>query len=154
MKNRKPRIDSAGEAVRIMAAATRIIEPPSNVPLDDQDMPFFSSVLSEAAKTEWTAHSLEVAALLARAMRDLEREQIELRREGSTITNPNGNIVQNPRVRNVSVLSGFILAARRSLSIHARAAAGEARDVAARRKAAANIEADNPLDDDLLARPN
>jgi hypothetical protein len=39
------------------------------------------------------------------------------------------------------------------LALHARAQGGDARDIAMRRTIAAGIEANNPLDDDLLARP-
>jgi hypothetical protein len=46
-----------------------------------------------------------------------------------------------------------ILSYRRSLGLHARAQGGEARDIAKRRTMAKKIETDNPLDDDLLARP-
>lgn len=154
MSKRKPRIDSAGEAVRVMAAATKAIEPPSNVPLDDQDIPFFSNVIGEFARSEWTAHQLEIAAMLARTMADLVREQKLLRDEGGIAYSEKGTPVANPRKTIVQMHASSILSFRRSLSLHARAQAGEARDVAARRKAAVNIEAENPLDDDLLARPN
>jgi phage terminase large subunit-like protein len=50
--------------------------------------------------------------------------------------------------------AGTILSFPRSLALRARAQGGEARDVAKRRSGAKAIEADNPLDDDLLARPN
>jgi hypothetical protein len=54
----------------------------------------------------------------------------------------------------VKSLSGDLLSFRRSLSLHARAREGDARDVAKRRAISKEIEGDNPLDDDLLARPN
>jgi hypothetical protein len=61
MKTRKARIDSASEAVRVMSAAAKTIAPPSNVPLDESDLPFFASVIAEFARSEWTAHQLELA---------------------------------------------------------------------------------------------
>ena len=55
-KPRKARIDSASEAVRVMAKAVTEIQPPDNVPLDDEDRPFFRNVIAEYARSEWTAH--------------------------------------------------------------------------------------------------
>lgn len=150
---RKARIDSAEEAVRVMAKATTEIVPPENVPLDDGDMPFFRSVIAEYARSEWSAHQLELAAMLARTMADLTREQQLLREEGGVAYSDKGTPVANPRKAIVQMHASSILSFRRSLSLHARAQAGEARDVAKRREAAKEIEGDNPLEDDLLARP-
>ncbi|KAA0689842.1 terminase small subunit [Neorhizobium sp. P12A] len=153
MAKRKARIDSAAEAVRVMAKAATEIEPPSNVPLDAEDIPFFQNVIAEYARSEWSAHQLELAAMLARTMADLTREQRLLREEGGVAYSEKGTPVANPRKSIVQMHAGSILSFRRSLSLHARAQAGEARDVAKRREAAKDIEGDNPLEDDLLARP-
>ena len=153
MAKRKARVDSAAEAVRIMAKATTEIAPPANVPLDAEDMPFFHSVIAEYARSEWSAHQLELAAMLARTMADMVSEQIALRQEGSIAYSEKGTPVASPRKSVVQMYAGSILSFRRSLSLHARAQAGEARDVAKRRDAAKEIEGDNPLEDDLLARP-
>ena len=80
--DRKARIDSVSEAVRVVSAAAQEIVPPSNVPLEVGDLPFFASVIADFARTDWTAHQLELAAMLARTMADLEREQMLLRQEG------------------------------------------------------------------------
>lgn len=154
MSRRKARIDSASEAARVMAAAAREITPPSNVPLDDCDLPFFASVLAEFARSEWTAHQLELAAMLARTMADLAREQRELRDEGSVMVTEKGTPVVNPRKAVVQMHAGTILSMRRSLALHARAQGGDARDIGKRRTGAKEIEADNPLDDELFARAN
>jgi hypothetical protein len=151
---RRQRIDSATGAVRVMSQAAKPISPPSNVPLEAQDMGFFASVLAEFARSEWTAHQLEIAAMLARTMADLEREQRELRGEGSVLVTEKGTPVVNPRKTVVQMHAASILSFRRSLSLHARAQGGEARDVGKRRGQARGLEANNPLDDDLLARPN
>ena len=82
MAPRKARIDSAAEAVRVMAKATTDIKPPANVPLDGEDLPFFKNVVAEFARSEWSDHQLELAAMLARTMADLVREQKLLRDEG------------------------------------------------------------------------
>ncbi len=153
MAKRKARIDSAAEAVRVMAKAVEEINPPANVPLDQEDIPFFRNVIAEYARSEWSSHQLELAAMLARTMADLTREQKLLRDEGGVAFSEKGTPVANPRKSIVQMHASSILSFRRSLSLHARAQAGEARDVAKRRDAAKEIESDNPLDDDLLARP-
>jgi hypothetical protein len=153
LAKRKARVDSAAEAVRIMAKATTEITPPANVPLDDGDLPFFHSVIAEYARSEWSAHQLELAAMLARTMADMVTEQQLLREEGSIAYSEKGTPVASPRKSVVQMYAGSILSFRRSLALHARAQAGEARDVGKRREAAKEIEGDNPLEDDLLARP-
>src|SRR3546814_12195327 len=78
---RSQRIDSATAAVKVMQGATREIAPPAHVRMSEEDWPFWHSVIAEFARSEWTDHQLEMAAMLARAMADLEREQYELRAE-------------------------------------------------------------------------
>ena len=148
--SRKQRIDSAAAAVTIMTKQDLV--PPSHVRLQDCDQPFWRSVLAEFARSEWTDHQLELAGMLARAMADLEREQFDLRAEGSVMSSERGTPVVNPRKQVVQMLAGTILSMRRSLSLHARAQMGEARDVAKRQDKAKAIETD--LGDDLLARPS
>jgi len=151
---KRQRIDSATAQVEVMQKSLQQITPPSNVPLMKEDLPFFANVIEEFARSEWTAHQLEVAAMLARTMADLNREQQELRKEGYISVRANGTTVENPRLRVQKSLSGDVLAMRRSLSLHARAKSGEARDVAQRRGATKQIEGDNPLESDLIARPS
>jgi len=148
---RKQRVDSNAAAVKIMQGATRQIQPPAHVPLDDIDWPFFENVIEEFARSEWTEHQIELAAMLARTLATLEQEQRTLRQEGMISVRENGTTVENPRARAVKSLTGDILSFRRSLSLHARAKQGEARDVAKRQRQAKGVETD--LDDDLLARP-
>ena len=148
---RKARIDSASEAVRIMAGTAREIMPPSHVPLDDMDWPYWHSVVAEFARAEWTEHQLELAAMLARTMANLEQEQRSLRAEGFIAVRENGTSVENPRARAVKSLTGDILSLRRSLALHARARSGDNRDAAKQRDQGRAIEED--LSDDLLARP-
>jgi len=148
---RKARIDSAAEAVRIMAGSGREITPPSHVPLDDMDWPYWHNVVSEFARAEWTEHQLELAAMLTRTMANLEQEQRTLRAEGFIAVRENGTSVENPRARAVKSLTGDILSLRRSLALHARARSGDNRDAASRREGAKGHEAD--LRSDLLAGP-
>ncbi len=147
---RRLRIDGPTRAVEVLKAGMREIALPSHIRLADEDWPFWHSVIAEFARSEWTDHSLELAALLARSMADLEREQFELRQEGSIIVRPSGVRVANPRSRSVSTLIGEILAMRRSLALHARARGGDVRNIARRSAIAKAIEEANPLNDPLL----
>ena len=150
---RKPRIDSTEAAVEVARSAGQAITPPSNVPLSAEDMPFFASVIDEFARSEWTAHQLELAAMLARTMADLERDQRLMREEGPILCSEKGTPVVNPRKTVIQMNSSIILSYRRSLQLHARAQGGEARDTGKRRSQAKEIEGGLD-DDDLLARPN
>ena len=153
MAKRKERIDGKAAAVKVMAAAAKEIHAPSNVPLTDTDKPFFANVIEEFARSDWTAHQLEIAAMIARTMNDINREQQELRKEGYITTRQNGTTVENPRQRVVKSLTGDLLSLRRSLSLHARAR-GEARDVAKRTGYAKEIEAKREIClNDLIAKP-
>lgn len=153
-KARKQRVDSIRGAVKVMAKAATEIHPPPSVPLEARDLPFFANVIGEFARSEWTPHQLELAAMLARTMSDLEAEQRAMRLEGSVAHSERGTPVVNPRKTVIQMHAGTILSMRRSLSLHARAQGGEARDSGKRRGIAKDIETDNPLDDQLLARPN
>ena len=148
---RKARIDSTAEAVRIMQGARRELTPPSHVPLDDMDWPYWHNVVSEFARAEWTEHQLELAAMLARTMANLEQEQRTLRAEGFIAVRENGTTVENPRARAVKSLTGDILSLRRSLALHARARAGDNRHAANQRDMGRDVETET--DDDLLASP-
>jgi phage terminase small subunit len=150
----KQRIDSSTAAVEIMQGALRELTPPAHVPLDDQDWPFWHSVVAEFARAEWTEHQLELAAMLARTMSNLESEQRALRKEGFIAIRENGTSVENPRARGVKALTGDILSLRRSLALHARARSGDSRNDGKRKEMGRSIESDNPLDDDLIARPS
>lgn len=151
--SRKQRIDSTAAAVEIAKASGRQINPPSNVPLEDRDLPFFASVIAEFARSDWTAHQLELAAMLARTMADLESDQRLMREEGPIMATDRGTPVVNPRKTVIQMNASIILSYRRSLSLHARAQGGEARDIGKRRGMAKEIEG-GLGGDDLLARPN
>ena len=152
-KPRKARIDSATEAVAVMIKAAKEIQPPAHAPLDDDALPFWDDIIAARAKSEWNGHDLAIASDLSNAMAQLVENRRLLRKEGETTVSATGNPMASPRVSVVNGLHAQITAARQSLNIHGRAA-GEARDVGARRKQAKEIEAANPLeDDDLLARP-
>jgi hypothetical protein len=151
MGKRSP-ITSPSEAVRIIQAATIDLQPPAHMVLDDCDWPHWRNVVAEFARAEWTDHQLELAAMLARTMADLAREQQTLRTEGYISVRENGTSVENPRARAVKSLTGDILSLRRSLALHARARSGDSRNDAKRRDVGKALE--TQLDDELLARPH
>lgn len=124
---RKAPISSSGEAVRIMQGVTRELQPPSHVPLDAMDWPYWHSVVAEFARAEWSEHQLELAAMLARTMANVEFEQRQFRAEGSISVRENGTTTDNPRSRIIQAMTGQILALRRSLALHARARSGDTR---------------------------
>lgn len=152
---KRQRADSLDGMLSAASSAFAEIVPPSNVLLDAADLPFFASVIAEFARADWSAHQLELAAMLARTMCDLEREQRELRAEGAVVVTEKGTPIPNPRKTVVQMHSSTILSMRRSLSIHGRGQGGEKRDVDKRRglnrETEAAVTAD---DDDLLASPN
>ena len=139
-------------AAQIMAKSAMPITVPSNVPLSDTDIPFYHNVIGEFARSQWTEHALEIAAMMARTMHDLNTEQQALREEGYIAVRENGTTVENPRTRIVKSLTSDLLSLRRSLGVNARAR--EEAHVANKKTLIAEaIEANNPLDDGLIARP-
>lgn len=154
-KPRRQRVDTTAATVKIMQGAAREIVPPAHVPLDDCDWPFWENVVAEFARAEWTEHQLELAAFLAKDMADAERNRRLLRTEGEVLA---ATSKANPRCNVLVAIGNRILATRRSLSLHARARGGEARDVGNRRAAAKGHEnaatgQAGEEEDDLIARP-
>lgn len=147
---RKQRIDSIAAHVEVMKSAAKELAPPEHVPLTDADAPFWRSVIAEKPKSEWTDHDLEIAALLAMSMRKMGEQDALLDTEGPVVATSGGNMAQNPRCRVVADLHARVIKYRQTLGIHNRAKQGEVRDVAKRRQQAFAVEADNPLDDDML----
>ena len=149
---RKQRVDSNTAAVAIMQASARELFPPDHVPLGERDLPFWLNILSEKAKADWTGHDLEIAALLARAMCRLEREETALDSEDTVMHNASGTPMQNPRIRVIADLHARAIKYRQTLGIHNRGKNGEKRDTDKRTAQAKAVEVD--LGDDLIARPH
>ena len=153
-RGRKPRIDSKEEQARIIGAAHKVILPPAHVPLDEFETIFFNSVIAEFAKAEWTAHQLEIAAMMARTMARMTKEQELLKDEGAVMRSIKGTPVVNPRQMIVQQGAASIMNFRRTLSLNAQAkgpiqARGKSQEIARQTEAAATS-----VDDDYLARPN
>lgn len=148
----RKRTDSKENAAQIMAKSAVPITVPSNVTLSETDIPFYHNVIGEFARSQWTENALEIAAMMARTMHDLDAEQQELREEGYIAVRENGTTAENPRTRIVKKLTFDLLFLRRSLGVNARAQ--NAAHVASKKTDIAKaIEADNPLIDGLITRP-
>lgn len=146
------RSDSKENVVKIMQAANICINPPATTPLLEDELPFFENVIAEFARAQWSNHALEIAAMMARTMSNLNKEQLILSEEGFVITRDNGTVVENPRSRVVKSLTGDLLSLRRSLGVNARARE-EAHVANKKTQIAKSAESNGILDDDLIARP-
>lgn len=151
--DRRTRIDSNSERVRIISGSTRIINPPDSVSLNSEEVNYFNNIINEFPKADWTAHQIELVALLARMIADFKRESELLRKEGGVVTGGAGGAVVNPRKQVVQMHSNNIVAFRRSLALHA-ASQAQKHDTAKRVKIGHQIQAEAAFDDDLIARPN
>lgn len=150
---KKSPVTSISSQIAIAAKASREISVPAHVPLEQIDMPFWSSVIAEFARSEWTEHQLELAAMLARTMADLEREQKLLREEGAVAYSEKGTPVANPRKTIIQMHASTILSFRRSLQLNARAKE-DANSIGKKREITKKIEAqlDSVGDDELIPR--
>ena len=75
----------------------------------------------EFARSQWTENALEIAAMMARTMHDLDAEQQELCEEGYIAVRENGTTAENPRTRIVKKSTFDLLFLRRSPGVNARA---------------------------------
>lgn len=149
---RKPRSDSISEMTRIMQGAAIEVAPPAHVPLKANHWPFWHSVVAEFARADWTEHQLELAAMLARCMAQVEEQQRLLEDEGFLVDKGEQGVkVENARARSVQTLMGQILSLRRSLALHARAKSGTNADAIKQREKNRATEKAGAGEDDLLA---
>jgi hypothetical protein len=154
---RKGRIDSTAEQMRIAQGVNRVISPPDNIVMTDDDLFFFDQIIDERPRADWTDHQISLACYLARSMNSLNKNQHRLSLEGELIRNRAGDAIQSPRKKSVEDTISSIVAMRRNLGLHARAIEGEKRDMDKRRAIAKDFEniMDDPLElfatsDDLL----
>lgn len=152
MAARKQRIDSVTAAVRVMAgSALGELEPPEHISVPAGAKPFWSAIIRARTREEWLAAPslMNAAANLAWTQWQIDRcrRQIdgEMEIEGETTVAQLGSLL----LKMQRLEMGYL----RVLQQHGRAVEGEARDTARRRSAASEITENNPLDDELLARP-
>lgn len=154
--SRKARVDSKPEQVKTMiASATRDVNPPAKLKLDEDELEIFDEIIAEFATIDWSSHSIRLAAILARTMSMMQEAQSDLASEGFTTKNARGNDVMNPVASAMNMMASQVMSMRRTLALHATAGAKKG-DVGNRRNQRKAQEADNPLDDDdeeLLAVP-
>lgn len=150
---KRQKITSAEMTVEVMQKASEELLPPKYIKLSAKDKPFWEGILKEKAKIEWSEHDLGIAAMLAKSMRQLEEESNWLESEGCIMMSDRGAPCHNPRMKMVADLHSRVMKYRMSLSLNSRAKGGETRDIERRREIAKGIEANNPLEDDMLAMP-
>lgn len=152
MSDRRQRIDSATAAVRVMAAEQLELQPPAHISVPAGARPFWNAVIRARTREEWLAAPslMNAAANLAWTQWQIDRvrRQIdgdEAMDDGLTVAQLGSMLLKMQRLE-----MGYL----RVLQQHGRAVEGEARDVAKRRTMTKAIAADNPLEDELLARPS
>lgn len=153
---RRRRADSKEAAVQDMLNSERVITPPADTFLTNNEHLLFAEIVAELPRGEWTQHMIRLAADLARTMADARDETDAIRREGSVVTGAAGGPIRNPRCAQLASLQATITSMRRSLAIHSRAKGGMDTQGLARRRDTQRANEAFPLDDDedLLARPD
>lgn len=152
-KPRKPRIDSIDEHVKIVQNARKIVKPPEHMEIDEKTMVYFDELISEKPKSEWTAHQITLAAMLARMMFEIDENQKLLKKEG-TLVKVAGKIKENPRRKLITEYVDKITSLRRSLGIYAMASGSQKFEQFKRNYMARGIENDIVAsEDDLIAQP-
>ena len=144
---RKQRIDSATAAVKVMQGAVAgELMPPEHANLNEAALPFWRAIIRGRAREEWEGTPALMATAASLAWTQWQVSQLRAMIESDPL--PEAKAVQR-----VSDLQRLEMGYLRVLQQHGRAAQGEARDVSKRREVASGIAADNPLEDDLIARP-
>jgi hypothetical protein len=144
--SRKQRIDSSTAAVAVMASALTELQPPEHAPLPEAAMPFWRAIMRGRTRDEW--ESTPALLVTASSLAWTQWQSVKIRGEIEMAVEMDAK-----SVKRLDDLNRLEMAYLRTLQQHGRGAEGEARDVGKRRAQASGIVADNPLDDDLLARP-
>ncbi|MEH6789659.1 hypothetical protein [Parasphingorhabdus sp.] len=152
MTKRSP-ITAPSNHVRIAQAAGLKITPPAHIPLDETETLHFDSIIAEKANSEWTAHEIDIAALFAWSLHQLNEQTRLMTTEGTIVIVADGQSKVNPRLKAVSTLFNMVLAYRRTLGIHSVAKMPNAGDRARRNELSREMQ-DGFLGDDLIAKPD
>lgn len=150
----KDRSDSFHVMTELSQSALKTINPPESCPLEDEDLPFWESII--AARHTWTNIDLMHAANLARCMASIENNTRLLRSEGDVLVNARGTQIMNPRFSVLEQLSRRSVALSGKLQIHAQATMGKPETNKKKNSAKqAMVKAFDELDeDDLIGKPN
>jgi hypothetical protein len=149
---RRQRVDSSTAAVSIMLnAAKGELQPPKHVSVPEGARPFWHAIIRARPREDWEAAPALINAAANLAWTQWQIDQMRRQIDGE-LELPEGTAV-------LQLASGILKMQRlemgylRVLQQHGRAVEGEARDVAKRKAAARAVENNNPLDEELLARP-
>jgi hypothetical protein len=134
IKNKNPKRGSTIEQVRVFAKDDGEISMPRNVRLPEKHRTFFEDIVAEYDFEDWSAHQLTMAIALAKYTYLQEKYLNRLDREGPLLKSDRGTPIPHPIKTMLQQCTGSILNLRRSLSLHARAQMGDARDIYAKRK--------------------
>lgn len=144
---RKRRADSVTAAVQQMqdAVAGELL-PPEHADLHEDALPFWRAIARGRAREEWEAAPALMATAASLAWTQWQASRLRKALEDTLLPDPK----QTSRLAEMQRLEmGYL----RVLQQHGRATQGEARDVKKRREITAGNTIDNPLEDDLIARP-
>lgn len=150
---RKQRIDSASAAVTAMVgAAAGELDPPEHISVPEKALPFWRAIIRARAREDWLAAPslMNAAANLAWTQWQIDnaRRQIDGGSpidEGTTAAQLGSMLLKMQRLE-----MGYL----RVLQQHGRGVGGESRAVSRRTNGEHELLDDNPMDDDLLARPS
>lgn len=155
MTKRRTGSRSAASQADIALKSNATLLPPAHVSLDDNQMPFFNSLIAEHANTDWTTHRLELAAMCDIAMYSIVENEKELLGEGHVLTRETGSYI-NPRVSVVKQLTGTVLGYRRTLSLQPQKPTRDGGRLQGRREKQEEIRetSGGTSKADLIAKPN
>lgn len=145
------RSDSVAAAVAAaQAASLGPLRPPAHIRLRAIDIPFWNCIVQARAASTWTDIDLAHAANLAHAQADICRIQEEMEDETDIVFNAKGTAVVNPKHALLNTLSVRSMALSAKLHVHANATVGKSED--APKKLAAEKQARDVSDDELIPR--
>ena len=152
MAARRQRADSSTAAVAVMqSAAAGDLEPPAHISVPKAARPFWFGIIRARAREDWLAAPalMNAAANLAWTQWQIDRCRRQI--DGEVAIDDETTIAQlgSLLLKMQRLEMGYL----RVLQQHGRAVQGEARDVANRQGIEQGMRRDNPLDDDLIARP-
>lgn len=123
-----PKVDTIKGQVELAQNVNKIHDVPAHVPIPDGAMPFWESIVRARAYSSWNDHDLEIAAMRARTMYQIEETQKLLDEEGSVIINAKGTPIMNPRHSVLEQLTRKAVALSRITQTHAQATQGDSKD--------------------------
>lgn len=152
MSGRRQRSDSATAAVGLMQSATAgELEPPTHISVPEAARPFWFGIIRARPREDWLAAPALMNAAANLAWTQWQIDKCRRQIDGEADIEDNTSVAQlgSLLLKMQRLEMGYL----RVLQQHSRAVQGEARDVAKRQGIAEQVRGDNPLGDDLIARP-